>query len=202
MKGADEREVTEAFEQAKGMFGRVDILFNNAGIADPVPAPVHQYETAHWHQVMNVDLHGVFYCAKSALQTMVEQGSGKIVNIASMWGMAGASSIFPIPAYNAAKGALVNLTRELGLKYAPGTMPTIYLSHGAPPLTDDAIWPGQLAAWSAELPTPAAIIVVSAHWENAPITLGATSTVDLTYDLWGFPQRYYEVAYPALGHPR
>lgn len=67
---------------------------------------------------MNVDLHGVFYCAKAALQIMVEQGSGKIVNIASMWGMAGASSIFPIPAYNAAKGAVVNLTRELGLEYA------------------------------------------------------------------------------------
>jgi NAD(P)-dependent dehydrogenase (short-subunit alcohol dehydrogenase family) len=115
---SNERQVTEAFEQAKDIFGHVDILFNNAGIADPVPAPVHQFETAHWHQVMNVNLHGVFYCAKAALNIMVEQGSGKVVNIASMWGMAGASSVFPIPAYTAAKGAVVNLTRELGLEYA------------------------------------------------------------------------------------
>ncbi|GAA4551286.1 SDR family NAD(P)-dependent oxidoreductase [Pseudonocardia xishanensis] len=115
---SNETEVTEAFEQARSTFARVDILFNNAGIADPVPAPVHQVETAHWHQVMNVDLHGVFYCAKAALKIMVAQASGKIVNVASMWGLAGSSSLFPIPAYSAAKGAVVNLTRELGLEYA------------------------------------------------------------------------------------
>ena len=50
---------------------------------------------------------------------MVEQGSGKVINIASVFGLAGSSGIFPVPAYNAAKGAVVNLTRELGLEYAP-----------------------------------------------------------------------------------
>ncbi len=49
---------------------------------------------------------------------MVQQKSGKIINIASIWGLAGASSIISIPAYNATKGAVVNLTRELGLEYA------------------------------------------------------------------------------------
>src|SRR5215207_936259 len=48
---------------------------------------------------------------------MVGQGNGKIINIASIWGIAGASSVFPIPVYNAAKGAVVNLTREMGLEY-------------------------------------------------------------------------------------
>jgi len=80
-------------------------------------------------------------------------------------------------------------------------MPAIYLSHGAPPLADDPIWPGQLAAWSAELPRPTAILVVSAHWEDAPLTIGATTTVPLTYDFWGFPEHYYRVAYPAPGAP-
>lgn len=47
-------------------------------------------------------------------------------------------------------------------------MPALYLSHGAPPLADDPIWPGQLAAWSAGLPRPKAILMVSAHWEEAP----------------------------------
>ena len=79
--------------------------------------------------------------------------------------------------------------------------PVLYLSHGAPPLADDATWTAELAAWSAELPRPRAILVVSAHWEAAPVVLGATETVPLTYDFWGFPERYYQVTYPAPGAP-
>ncbi|WP_435897441.1 dioxygenase family protein [Streptomyces tsukubensis] len=82
-----------------------------------------------------------------------------------------------------------------------GRMPAIYLSHGAPPLADDPVWPGQLAAWSAGLPRPTAILVVSAHWEEAPLALGATTTVPLVYDFWGFPERYYGVRYAAPGAP-
>lgn len=81
-------------------------------------------------------------------------------------------------------------------------MPAIYLSHGAPPLADDPLWPGQLAAWSKKLPRPRAILMVSAHWEDAPLALGATATVPLVYDFWGFEQRYYEVEYPAPGAPQ
>lgn len=80
-------------------------------------------------------------------------------------------------------------------------MPVLYLSHGAPPLADDATWTRQLANWSAELPRPRAILIVSAHWEEAPLTIGATSTRPLVYDFWGFPQRYYQVEYPAPGAP-
>ena len=83
----------------------------------------------------------------------------------------------------------------------PGRMPALYLSHGAPPLADDPIWPGELAAWSAGLPRPKAILMVSAHWEEAPLALGATTTVPLVYDFWGFPQHYYEVTYAAPGAP-
>ncbi|MDH6580440.1 class III extradiol ring-cleavage dioxygenase [Kitasatospora sp. MAP5-34] len=80
-------------------------------------------------------------------------------------------------------------------------MPALYLSHGAPPLADDPIWPGQLAAWSADLPKPKAILMISAHWEEAPLALGATTTLPLVYDFWGFPERYYQVRYPAPGAP-
>lgn len=82
------------------------------------------------------------------------------------------------------------------------TMPVLYLSHGAPPLADDPLWTGQLANWSADLPKPKAILVVSAHWEEAPLTLAATTTVPLVYDFWGFPERYYTVQYPAPGAPQ
>lgn len=80
-------------------------------------------------------------------------------------------------------------------------MPAIYLSHGAPPLADDTVWTRELATWSAELPRPSAILVVSAHWEEAPLSIGATSTVPLVYDFWGFPERYYDVTYAAPGAP-
>ena len=87
---------------------------------------------------------------------------------------------------------------------APGTtqrMPAIYLSHGAPPLADDALWTRQLADWSHELPKPKSVLIVSAHWEAAPLALGATTTVPLTYDFWGFEDRYYQVRYPTPGAP-
>ncbi|MGL4177760.1 MAG: dioxygenase family protein [Dermatophilaceae bacterium] len=80
--------------------------------------------------------------------------------------------------------------------------PVLYLSHGAPPLADDPVWPAQLAAWSARLPRPEAVLMVSAHWEQAPVSVSATSgEAPLTYDFWGFPQKYYEVTYEAPGAP-
>ena len=80
--------------------------------------------------------------------------------------------------------------------------PVIYLSHGAPPLADDEAWTAQLAAWSQDLPRPDSILVVSAHWELAPMAVSATTgDVPLLYDFWGFPQHYYEVTYDAPGAP-
>lgn len=84
---------------------------------------------------------------------------------------------------------------------APERMPALYLSHGAPPLADDPIWPGELAAWSADLPRPKAVLMVSAHWEEAPLALGAVTTLPLVYDFWGFPEHYYRVQYAAPGAP-
>jgi 4,5-DOPA dioxygenase extradiol len=81
-------------------------------------------------------------------------------------------------------------------------LPALYLGHGAPPLVDDALWVSQLAGWARALPRPEAILVVSAHWESAPLTLGATAdAVPLVYDFYGFPERYYQVTYPSPGAP-
>ncbi|HYO17934.1 MAG TPA: class III extradiol ring-cleavage dioxygenase [Dermatophilaceae bacterium] len=78
-----------------------------------------------------------------------------------------------------------------------GRMPVLYLSHGAPPLADDPTWTAELASWSADLPRPKSILMISAHWEQAPLALSSTTTVPLIYDFWGFPQRYYDVTYDA-----
>src|SRR3982074_2906698 len=81
-------------------------------------------------------------------------------------------------------------------------MPTLYIGHGAPPLVDDPLWVAQLAAWATALPLPSAVLIVSAHWENAPLTIGATRTgTPLIYDFGGFPERYYQTQYRSPGAP-
>ncbi len=82
------------------------------------------------------------------------------------------------------------------------TMPAVFLGHGAPPLLDDQLWMSQLSQWAGELPRPRAILVVSAHWESAPATIGATrDAAPLVYDFYGFPQRFYTLTYPSPGAP-
>ncbi len=73
-------------------------------------------------------------------------------------------------------------------------MPALYIGHGAPPLLDDPVWSGQLAAWAGDLPRPKAVLIVSAHWESAPISLTA-SNVPLVYDFGGFAEKYYRMTY-------
>ena len=80
-------------------------------------------------------------------------------------------------------------------------MPSIFLAHGSPFLLDDKGWVGELNAWAGALPRPTAILMLSAHWEERPITLGATTTVPLVYDFYGFPAKYYNVRYAAPGAP-
>ena len=74
-------------------------------------------------------------------------------------------------------------------------MPALYLGHGAPPLLDDPVWSGQLAALAQGLARPTAILIVSAHWEAAPVCLSA-SGAPLVYDFGGFHPKYYAMTYP------
>jgi 4,5-DOPA dioxygenase extradiol len=80
--------------------------------------------------------------------------------------------------------------------------PSIFIAHGAPPLLDIPNWVDELKAWADSMPRPTAILMLSAHWEERPVTLGATRTVPLVYDFYGFPQRYYEQQYAAPGAPQ
>ena len=80
-------------------------------------------------------------------------------------------------------------------------MPVIFAAHGAPILLDDAGWMSELASWADAMPKPKSILMVSAHWEQRPTTLGAVRTVPLVYDFYGFPERYYQTEYPAPGAP-
>jgi len=80
--------------------------------------------------------------------------------------------------------------------------PALYIGHGAPPLLDDPIWGGELANWSERLEKPTAILIVSAHWESAPLTLSSTETgTPLIYDFGGFAPRFYQLEYKSPGAP-
>lgn len=83
---------------------------------------------------------------------------------------------------------------------ADGPLPSLFLGHGAPPLLDDPLWIDQLFSWSQALPKPLGILMVSAHWEEAPVTLSsAEAGTTLIYDFGGFAQRYYTMTYPTPG---
>src|SRR5208283_3326388 len=77
-----------------------------------------------------------------------------------------------------------------------GPLPALYISHGAPPLFDDAPWIRELFAWAQQMPKPRAILIVSAHWESAPMMLSAAAAgTPLVYDFGGFHPRYYQMTY-------
>ena len=106
----DEASIEAAFAQ----LGKVDILVNNAGIA--LRKNALDISRDEWDQVIDVNLTGLFLCSRIAARSMKQSGGGSIVNLASIMGLSG--GIFANPAYQASKGAVVNLTRALALEWA------------------------------------------------------------------------------------
>ncbi len=96
-------------------FGRLDIIVNNAGVAALSPATDISVE--EWNKVVSVNLTGVFLCARTAARQMIKQGGGNVVNIASIYGAVG--DVFPASPYYATKGAVINMTRDLAVEWAP-----------------------------------------------------------------------------------
>ncbi|MCS5734733.1 SDR family NAD(P)-dependent oxidoreductase [Herbiconiux daphne] len=94
--------------------GRIDVLFNNAGLVGSYE-PVDSIALDDWARVMNVNLNGVFYGARTVVPRMRAAGRGSIINTSSIWGIAGAAGV---AAYTASKGAVRLLTKNLALSYA------------------------------------------------------------------------------------
>jgi NAD(P)-dependent dehydrogenase (short-subunit alcohol dehydrogenase family) len=113
-KEADAKRMVDATIEA---FGRVDVLYNNAGIMPQADHSVIDTSVEDWDRVMAVNVRGVFLGCKYAIPKMVEQGSGSIINIASFVALIGCSN--PQDAYTASKGAVLSLTRSLAVQFAP-----------------------------------------------------------------------------------
>ncbi|MFN8520563.1 MAG: glucose 1-dehydrogenase [Chloroflexota bacterium] len=113
-KESDAKAMVDA---AISSFGRIDVLYNNAGIMPEADHSVIDTEVDVWDAVMAVNVRGVYLGCKHAIPHMVEQGSGSIINIASFVALLGCS--VPQDAYTASKGALLSLTRSLAVQFGP-----------------------------------------------------------------------------------
>ena len=112
---SQEKQVINMVNTAVEKLGSLEILVNNAGIASLSPSVDMSIE--EWKKVIDVNLTGVFLCARTAAREMIKRKYGKIVNIASIYGAVG--DIFPTAPYYASKGAIINLTRALAIEWAP-----------------------------------------------------------------------------------
>ncbi|KRE09964.1 NAD-dependent dehydratase [Bosea sp. Root381] len=112
---ADESQVDAAFAAVASQKGRIDILVNNAGLA--VRRPTTELSLADWQRVIDINLTGVFLCCRTAGRLMTAQGSGAIINLASIMGLSG-GGLYPNISYQSSKGAIVNLTRALAVEWA------------------------------------------------------------------------------------
>jgi NAD(P)-dependent dehydrogenase (short-subunit alcohol dehydrogenase family) len=112
-------DVESMFGEIERMFGRLDVLINNAGITT-APAWVHEMPVSDWDRVINVNLRGAFLCMKYALSIMMRRKQGCIVNVSSIGALlASDSKYMSLANYSASKAGLLALTRQAAADYAP-----------------------------------------------------------------------------------
>jgi NAD(P)-dependent dehydrogenase (short-subunit alcohol dehydrogenase family) len=113
---ADEEQVQAAMATAVEEYGRIDVLMNNAGINPTDDGSVLDTSLESWQRVQDVNLRGVFLCCKHGIPHMLEAGGGSVINVASFVAVMGAA--VSQGSYTASKGAVLSLSRELGVEFA------------------------------------------------------------------------------------
>jgi len=114
---ADEASAKRMVDHAIATYGRVDVLYNNAGIMPEEDHSVIDTPVEAWDRVMAVNVRGTFLACKYAVPKMLEQGSGSVINISSFVAILGCSN--PQDAYTASKGAVLALTKSMAVQFAP-----------------------------------------------------------------------------------
>jgi len=112
---ASEETTTAIIDAVIAAFGRLDVLINNVGVS--VVAPAETFLSADWHRILNTNLTATFVACREGGRYMLANGGGRIINMASVMGLGG-GGVYPSPAYASAKGAIVNLTRELAAEWS------------------------------------------------------------------------------------
>ncbi|HLJ60737.1 MAG TPA: SDR family oxidoreductase [bacterium] len=123
-----EAQVRDAVRTGVKAFGRLDVLYNNAGIFPERDGSVVDVEEAVWDQVMAVNLKGIYFCCKHGIPELLRAGGGSIINIASFVALVGCS--VPQDAYTASKGAVIALTKSLAVQFGPKQIRTNAIAPG------------------------------------------------------------------------
>ena len=111
-----EGQVVDMYARAKETFGRIDVLFNNAGISPDDDASVLDTELDAWQRVQRVNLESVFLCCKHGIPHLIDGGGGSVINTASFVAVLGAAT--SQISYTASKGAVLAMSREMGVEFA------------------------------------------------------------------------------------
>ncbi len=113
----DEAQVAAAVQRGVAYYGKLDVLYNNAGIGPPTDTIATELPLEVWEWVMRINATGTFLCSKHAIPHIIANGGGSVINISSTAGMKGGTAI-PITAYGASKAAVMGLTKQLAAQYA------------------------------------------------------------------------------------
>ena len=113
---ADEGAVREMYAATSERFGGIDVLYNNAGISPADDAGILETSVDAWQRVQDVNTKGVFLCCKHGIPYLLDQGGGSVINVASFVALLGAAT--SQISYTASKGAVLAMTRELGVQFA------------------------------------------------------------------------------------
>jgi len=113
---ADEDSVRAMFAAAKETFGGIDVLYNNAGISPADDDSILETELDAWERVQAVNTRGVYLCCKHGIPYLLERGGGSVINVASFVALVGAAT--SQISYTASKGAVLSMSRELGVQFA------------------------------------------------------------------------------------
>ncbi|MBE5101505.1 glucose 1-dehydrogenase [Priestia aryabhattai] len=109
----NETDCSNLIQQTIRKYGTIDVFINNAGIE--ISTPVHEMKLEEWNKIVNVNLTSVFLCSKYVLNYMIQNNKGNIINTCSVSGLVAWPGI---PAYNATKGGVLQLTKSLAIEYA------------------------------------------------------------------------------------
>jgi NAD(P)-dependent dehydrogenase (short-subunit alcohol dehydrogenase family) len=184
-------QVAKLADDVRSKHGRIDIAFNNAGIAVNVPS--EDTTDADWHKVIDINLNAVFYCCRAFGKVMLEQGKGSIINTASMSGII-SNNPQPQSAYNVSKAGVIMLTKSLAGEWAqrgvrvnaiaPGYVGTKMTKLG---MTNEAwhrIWKEFTPMGRVGEPEEIAPAVVFLASDASSYFTGSVLTMDGGYTVW------------------